>query len=142
MADLSDKIIQSAKNAGAESKADVGVFLAGAAAGGLVDATLNTFGFAEPMVVAPLTGAAALAAKRLLWDPLFVKREPSGKVESEDTYKDLRLEIKALKSFGHSEDALALKKFVDECEADGVSASKCKDLYERAKQYTENKSNT
>lgn len=52
----------------AKTAADVGVFLIGASAGGLVDAALNSFGFAEPMVVAGLTGSAALGLKKLLWD--------------------------------------------------------------------------
>ncbi len=138
MVGLNDKIIQSAKKAGAESKADVGVFLAGAAAGGIVDATLNSFGFAEPLVVAPLTGAAALSAKRLLWDPFFVKSELIEKAESEITYKNIELEIIALGLFGHGEDISALEEFVKECEFKGVPASKCKDMYERAQKKSRN----
>jgi hypothetical protein len=65
---LSDNLSRKADEAGAKTHADIGIFLVGAAAGGIVDATLNFFGFAEPMVVAGLTGAGALGLKKLLWD--------------------------------------------------------------------------
>jgi hypothetical protein len=38
------------KKAGAETKADIGVFLVGAALGGIIDAILNVAEFAEPLV--------------------------------------------------------------------------------------------
>lgn len=66
--DIGGEFSKKAKAAGAESAADIGVFLLGASVGGLVDAGLNVFGFAEPMVVAPLAGAGALGLKKLVWD--------------------------------------------------------------------------
>jgi hypothetical protein len=45
--------------AGAETKADFGVFLVGTAVGGAVDAIFNLAGFAEPLVFAGICGAGA-----------------------------------------------------------------------------------
>ena len=68
MAKLTDELVEKARKAGAETAADVGVFLVGAAAGGMVDAVNNFAGFAEVYTVASLTGAGALGLKKLLWD--------------------------------------------------------------------------
>jgi hypothetical protein len=54
------------KGYGAETKADVGVFLVGAAIGGGLDAVLNVAGFAEPFVFAGICGAGALGLKKLV----------------------------------------------------------------------------
>ena len=66
--DIKETIEKRAKEAGAETKADFGIFLVGGAAGGLVDAALNSFGFAEPLLVATLTGSGAVGLKKWLWD--------------------------------------------------------------------------
>ena len=63
---LNDNLTQKARDAGAQTTADVGVFLLGGAIGGLVDAAINAFGFADPLVVAGLTGSAALGLKNLV----------------------------------------------------------------------------
>lgn len=54
------------KDYGAETKADIGVFLVGAAVGGGLDAVLNVAGFAEPFVFAGLCGSGALGVKKLI----------------------------------------------------------------------------
>jgi hypothetical protein len=80
----------SPKAAGAETAVDVGVFCLGAAAGGLVDAALNSFGFAEPLVVASLAGSGALGLKKLLWDTRRSKRR------NRDPYWTLKAEAALL----------------------------------------------
>ena len=52
--------------AGAETKADVGIFLVGASIGGAVDAIFNFAGFAEPLVFAGICGAGVLGVKKLI----------------------------------------------------------------------------
>ena len=53
---------------GAETPVDIGLFLVGAAAGGIADAVTNWAGFTEPYVCATLTGSLVLGLKKLLWD--------------------------------------------------------------------------
>ncbi len=65
---MPDKLSEKAREAGAETPVDVGIFLVGAATGGILDAVLNVAGFAEPFVFASLTGAGVLGLKKLLWD--------------------------------------------------------------------------
>ncbi len=65
---MEDMLSEKAREAGAETPVDVGVFLVGAATGGILDAVVNVAGFAEPFVFASLTGAGALGLKKLLWD--------------------------------------------------------------------------
>ena len=60
---MKDALKKKAEEAGANTSADMGVFLIGAPAGGLADAAINAFGFAEPMVVAGLTGSGALGLR-------------------------------------------------------------------------------
>lgn len=59
------------KRAGAETKADIGIFLVGAAVGGGLDAVINVAKFAEPFVFAGLCGAGVLGVKKLweAWRP-------------------------------------------------------------------------
>jgi hypothetical protein len=70
MADESDRgdkksWLPKPKDYGAETKADIGVFLVGAAIGGGLDAVLNVAGFAEPFVFAGICGGGALGLKKL-----------------------------------------------------------------------------
>lgn len=50
---------------GAKSNADIGSFLVGASAGGILDAVFNLAGFAEPLVFAVICGGGALGLKKL-----------------------------------------------------------------------------
>jgi hypothetical protein len=59
-------LIPTPKDYGAETKADVGVFLVGASIGGGLDAVLNVAGFAEPFIFAGICGAGALGLKKIL----------------------------------------------------------------------------
>ena len=72
---MNNSLVDRARSAGADSTADVGIFLIVAATGGILDAVLNLAEFAEPFVFASLTGAGALGLKKLLWDARREARE-------------------------------------------------------------------
>jgi len=112
------------KDAGAESAIDVGIFCVGAAAGGLVDAALNLFGFAEPFVVAPLGGAGALGLKKLLWDSW--RRTPSRRA----VYGELRAEAALVEETGAADDAALLRQLVDAGEAAGTDPATIRKVYQ------------
>jgi hypothetical protein len=99
---------------GAESAADVGCFMLGAAIGGLADATLNFAGFAEPMVVAGLAGAGSLGLKKLIWDlsPLqFLTGNPVP-TERDIALQEIRLEIELLEPKATKADHDRRKRFL------------------------------
>jgi hypothetical protein len=81
-------------NFGAKSAADTGIFILGAAIGGIADSVLNFAGFAEPLVIAGFTGAAALSAKQLIWDATILPRlQPS---ERSKVLEEIAVEIALL----------------------------------------------
>ncbi len=61
-------VLNKAQEAGAQTTADLGVFLIGFATGGIADAVLNFAGFAEPLLCATLCGAGLLGLKKSFWD--------------------------------------------------------------------------
>ena len=114
----------SPKAAGAETALDVGVFCVGAAAGGLVDALLNSFGFAEPLVVASLGGTGALGLKKMLWDSFF------GKASKRTEYKALREEIGLIEAVGDQDNADLLRRLVEEGERTNRDPALIRKLFE------------
>lgn len=61
---------------------DVGVFLTGAAVGGILDAVLNVAGFAEPLVLAGLAGAGALGLKKMADGAIGTRKPPPPRLEA------------------------------------------------------------
>ncbi len=53
---MEDRLSEKAREAGAQTPVDIGIFLVGVAAGGIVDSVVNVAGFAEPFVFASFTG--------------------------------------------------------------------------------------
>jgi hypothetical protein len=103
--------------AGAKTAVDVGVFCVGVAAGGLVDATLNLFGFAEPFVVAPLAGAGALGLKKLLWDSWRTEVPANPRATEEEAreaaFETLRAEAALIEVAGDESRAAMLRKLIE-----------------------------
>ena len=127
---------------GAETPADVGVFLLGASLGGLVDAFANVFGFAEPLVVAGLGGAGALSLKKLLWDaPKAAKKpaeqtgqpSPQAMAESSNAMAELETEAALLAGIGKISESEQLTRAIEEGKKRGLSAQQIRALYERVR---------
>jgi hypothetical protein len=105
---------------GAKTAADYAVFLIGAAAGGLIDATANFFGFADPLVVAGLAGAGALGLKKAIWDgPQEARRERD---RSLSLLRSLELEIELSRRSGDHARADCLSRALETGLAAGSSA--------------------
>jgi len=120
--------LKTPKDAGAVTSGDYGVFLVGAAIGGIVDATLNSFGFAEPMVVAGLTGTAALGIKRLLLDTSRTTKDALP-----HDIRSLRIECHLLEIAGRPELAHLLTSTIEIGKAEGLTAREIVSHYERIK---------
>ncbi|HEX8622340.1 MAG TPA: hypothetical protein VF718_10240 [Allosphingosinicella sp.] len=122
------------KDYGAESAADVGIFFVGAAAGGLVDAALNSFGFASPLVVAGLGGGGALGVKKLVWDGWWLgrrrrRRYPGGEVEV--GYRALMAEAELIETTGDMTRANMLRRLIDVGERRGMKPEDVRRIFER-----------
>ena len=123
------------KDYGAESAADVGFFFVGAAAGGLVDAALNSFGFASPLVVAGFGGAAALGAKKLVWDSWwrgFRRRAGPGERELEAGYETLMAEADLIEATGDGGRAQVLRRLIDLAWQRRTSPDDVRRIFERS----------
>lgn len=117
-------------NYGAESAADVGVFALGAAIGGMGDAVLNIAGFAEPMVVAGLTGAGFLGLKKLCWDTPREWMRAKGRLSERDiALREVRLEIELLSGKASKAELGRWLNFLQQAEVSGLDADSIRRLW-------------
>ncbi len=115
-------------NFGAKSAADTGVFIFGAAIGGMADAVINFAGFAEPMVVAGFTGSLALGAKQLLWDAWLKPRgEPS---ERDLALDEISFEITLLDRNASQKDRERRAEFLEMARESNLDADALRRLWQ------------
>jgi len=129
---MKNKLEAAAKKAGAETKADVGVFLVGAALGGIADATINLFVFADPMVIAPITGAAFLGIKHIFSSGESEQKNDAAEQSTSVNYESLQLHVDALNANLKTREAKALDLFIKDCKSKDVTAEDCFAAYKRA----------
>lgn len=134
---LKDAVIERSRDAGAERAVDVGIFLLGGAIGGGIDAAIDLFGFAEPMVVAGLMGTGLLGAKKLLFDT-WTQKVAVPSVDEQGAAKNmgegesgLNAELSALKKLGRNEQARILETAIEQGKASGMDADQIRTLYNR-----------
>ncbi len=114
------------KAAGAVTLGDVAAFMIGASAGGLLDATLNILGFAEPLVAAGIFGPGALGVKKALFDVPRDARAGGNKL------KRFEVEIEVMEALGQRRRASTARLILDKGRANKLPASEIAFLIETA----------